>query len=71
MLNIGKITTTPYHPKCNGVLERMHETLGSILTKASAKGLQWPDVLPMALHTLQRIPNCCISFASCELVMGE
>ena len=28
-LNIDKIKTTPYHPECNGVIERMHGTLGA------------------------------------------
>ena len=69
--NIDKITTTPYHPECNGVLERMHGTLGSILTKARAECLQWPDVLPMALHALRRMPNRSTGFAPCELVYGR
>ena len=71
IFNIDKITTTPYHPECNGVLERMHGTLGSILTKARAEGLQWPDVLPMALHALRRMPNRSTGFAPCELVYGR
>ena len=71
IFNIDKITTTPYHPECNVVLERMHGTLGSILTKARAEGLQWPDVLPMALHALRHMPNRSTGFAPCELVYGR
>ena len=40
-LQIDKIRTTPYHPEANGVVERMHGTLGSMLTKASTTGLDW------------------------------
>ncbi len=49
----------------------MHGTLGSILTKAREEGLQWPDVLPMALHALSGMPNHSIGFAPCDLVYGR
>ena len=32
-LHIDKVKTAPYHPECNGVVERMHGTLGAMLTK--------------------------------------
>ena len=38
-LQVDKIRTTPYHPEANGVVECMHGTLGSMLTKASTTGL--------------------------------
>ena len=40
-LHIDKIQTTPYHPEGNGVVERMHSTLGAMLTKAASQGLDW------------------------------
>ena len=52
-LNIDKIKTTPYHPECNGVVERMHGTLGAMLTKASSVGMDWVGQLPFALFALR------------------
>ena len=46
-LHIERIKTTPYHPEGNGVVERMHGTLGAMLTKAASEGLDW-----VALHCL-------------------
>ena len=46
-LHIDKIKTTPYHPECNGVVERMHGTLGAMLTKAAAEGQDWEVRYPL------------------------
>ena len=53
-LNIEKIKTTPYDPECNGVVERMHGTLGAMLTKAASEGLDcWVAQVPFALFAPQ------------------
>lgn len=49
-LNIKKITTAPYHPQGNGVLERFHRELRAIITKLKEeKGKSWQELLPSAL----------------------
>ena len=70
-LHIDKIRTTPYHPECNGVIERMHGTLGSMLTKASALGLDWVGQLPFALFALRSAPNKDTLFSPFQLVYGH
>ena len=62
-LGIDKLRTAPYHPECNGVVERMHGTLGPMLTKASQKGLDWVGQLPFALFALRSAPNKDSSFS--------
>ena len=70
-LSIDKIKTTPYHPECNGVVERMHGTLGAMLTKASAKGLDWVAQVPFALFALRSAPNRDTHFSPFQLVYGH
>ena len=55
-LGIDKIKITPYHPQCNGMLERVHHTLGSMLRKAMDKGLDWAQQVPFALFVLRAAP---------------
>lgn len=33
LLEIGKVRTSSYHPRCIGVIERLHHTLNSMLGK--------------------------------------
>ena len=70
-LGIDKVRTAPYHPECNGVVERMHGTLGPMLTKASQMGLDWVGQLPFALFALRSAPNRDSSFSPYQLVYGH
>ena len=70
-LNIDKIKTTPYHPECNGIVERMHGTLGAMLTKASSVGLDWVAQIPFALFALRSAPNRDTHFSPFQLVYGH
>ena len=38
ILNVKLMTTTPYHPQSNGLVERLHATLEQILSKARHDG---------------------------------
>lgn len=42
--------TTPYHPQCNGKVERFNGTLVRILTKLVRKPEMWEEYLPDALY---------------------
>ena len=58
-------------PECNGVVERMHGTLGPMLTKASQLGLDWVGQLPFALFALRSAPNKDSLFSPFQLVYGH
>ena len=70
-LNIDRIKTTPYHPEGNGVVERMHGTLGSMLTKAAKEGHGWVEQIPFALFALRAAPNRDLGFSPFELTYGR
>ena len=70
-LNIERIRTTPYHPEGNGVVERMHGTLGAMLTKAASEGLDWVGQIPFALFAIRAAPNRDSLFSPFELVYGR
>ena len=70
-LHIDRIQTTPYHPEGNGVVERMHGTLGAMLTKAVKEGQDWVEQIPFALFALRAAPNRDLGFSPFELTYGR
>ena len=70
-LNIEQIHTAPYHPEGNGCIERMHGTLGPMLTKASSLGQDWVTQVPFALFAIRSAPNRETGFSPFELVYGH
>ena len=70
-LRIDQLKTAPYHPECNGVVERMHGTLVPMLTKAHQLGLDWVEQLPFALFALRSAPNRDTAFSPYQLVYGH
>ena len=70
-LQIERIQSAPYHPEGNGVVERMHSTLGAMLTKASNQGLDWVGQIPFAMFALRSAPNRDTGFSPFDLVYGR
>ena len=70
-LRIDQVKTAPYHPECNGVVERMHGTLVPMLTKASQLGMDWVEQLPFTLFALRSAPNRDTKFSPYQLVYGH
>ena len=70
-LKIDNIRTTPYHPECNGIIERMHGTLCGMLTKATSLGLDWVRQLPFALFALRLAPSRDTGLSPFQLVYGR
>ena len=71
LLGVDQIKTTAYNPQTNGVVERMHGTLGAMLTKAHSQGLDWTKQLPVALFALCQAPHRDTRLTPYELVSGR
>ena len=71
-LRIHNITTTPYHPQTDGMVERFNATLKSMLRKSlsACQGL-WDEALPLVLGEY-RITSCrATGFTPAELSLGH
>jgi len=57
-MGIDKLRTTAYHPSCNGMVERYHRTMNSMLGKAvSSSQRDWDEQLPLVLAAYRATPH--------------
>ena len=54
---IEHVKSSQYHPQGNGVVERMHRTLNSVISRSIEKKGNWAEIVPMALYFLRCTPN--------------
>ena len=58
LLEITKLQTTPYHPAANGIIERMHKTLKTMISHfVSDYNDSWDEILPYCLMAYRNIPH--------------
>ena len=58
LLDIQCLWTTPYHPLCNGLVERFNQTLKAMLRKSATKdGKDWDKLLPFLSLRIERSPE--------------
>ncbi len=69
ILGCGLMTTIPYNPQGNGVVERLHGTLKPMLIKAKREGVDWSRFLPLALFAL-KVPNADTGLSPFQVVYG-
>ena len=70
-LGITHITTVPYRPQGNGILEGFHGTLKPLLAKATSTKIDWVQFLPLALSAIRAVPCRSTGFSPSELVFGR
>ena len=56
ILRITPIRTSPYHPETDGLLERWHHDLLSMLKKASNDKCDWDSFFPFVLFAQKQTP---------------
>lgn len=72
LLAIKKLRTTPYHPMCNGLVERFNGVLKTMLKKyVSSQPSQWDAYLPYLLFAYREVPQASTGFSPFELLYGR
>ena len=71
LLSSRQLTTTPYHPMCNGLVERFNGTLKQILHRLCAeRPKDWDKYLSAALFAYRDATQESLGFSPFELVYG-
>lgn len=72
LLSIKQLVTTPYHPSCNGLVEKFNGTLKSMLRKmCSERPKDWDRYLPALLFAYREVPQASTKFSPFELMFGR
>ena len=72
LLSIQGKATTPYHPQCNGLVERFNGTLVSMLKKlVSEQPRCWDRFIPALLFAYREVPQESTGFSPFELLYGK
>ena len=72
LLAIDGKCTTPYHPQCNGLVERFNGTLVAMCKKlAQEQPKQWDRYIPALLFAYREVPQESTGFAPFELLYGK
>ena len=72
LLSMKQLTTTPYNPACNGLVERFNGTLKSMLKKmCSEQPKQWDRYIAPLLFAYREAPQESLGFSPFELLYGR
>ncbi|XP_069139202.1 uncharacterized protein [Argopecten irradians] len=72
LLSIRRLTTTPYHPMCNGLVERFNGTLKQMLRRmCSERPRDWDKYLSALLFAYREVPQESLGFSPFELLYGR
>jgi transposase InsO family protein len=72
LMRIDKARTTPYHPQCNGMIERFHRVLNTMLAKVIDDDQRdWPDHLPTVMAAYRASVHEATGFTPNSLILGR
>lgn len=72
LVSVRQLTTTPYHPICNGLCERFNGTLKQILKRlCNEKPRDWDRYLSAVLFAYRGVPQESLRFSPFELLYGH
>ena len=72
LLSLQQLTTTPYHPMCNGLVERFHATMKQMLRRMCAeRPKDWDKYPPALLFAIREVPQESLGFSPFELLYGR
>lgn len=71
-LKIAPGYSSAYHPQSQGVIERFHSTLKSMITTfVEAQPKEWDEVIPFLLFAVCDAPTESLGFSPFELIFGH
>ena len=71
-LSVRHLTISPYHPMCNGLVERFNGTLKAMLKKLCAEQpRQWHRFINALLFAYREVPQESTGFSPFELLYGR
>ena len=72
LLSLKQLTTTPYHPICNGLVEKFNGTLKNMVKKlCEEKPKDWDRYLVPLLFAYREVPQATLGFSPFELLYGR
>ena len=72
LLSIKGLTSTPYHPICNGLVERWNRTLKSMLKRlCQDQPKQWRRLINPVLFAYREVPQETTGFSPFQLLYGR
>ncbi|XP_021371318.1 uncharacterized protein LOC110461908 [Mizuhopecten yessoensis] len=72
LLSIRQLTTTPYHPMCNGLVERFNGTLKQMLRRmCSERPRDWDKYINALLFAYREVTQESLGFSPFELLYGR
>jgi hypothetical protein len=72
LLRQHHLTTTPYNPQANGLVEGFNRTLADILTGfVSANQRNWPQFLPLVAHAYRTTVNVATGITPFRAMYGR
>ena len=72
LLSIRQLTTTPYHPQCNGLVERFNGTLKQMLKRmCKERPKDWDKYINPLLFAYREAPQESLGFSPFELLYGR
>ena len=72
LLSIKRLTTTPYHPICNGLVEHFNGTLKKMLRRLYyEQPRQWHCFVNPLLYAYREAPQEATGFSPFELLYGR
>ena len=72
LLKIKSLTTTPWHPQTNGLVEKFNGTLKTMLRKlAVEQPREWDKFIPALLFAYREVPQESIGFSPFEMLYAR